>query len=123
MHYVCFHYEFEHDPVDPDEECPAGGCPSKAVHPRPMRRPENVAALLELARSLADRLTSEQQIWGAEFLQAQEWDLALEMFADWLSEGASPVTPDEREVFRDLSSQMGNEERVMQPLGLCPDRV
>ena len=28
MHYVCFHYEFEHDPYDPDEECEAGGCPS-----------------------------------------------------------------------------------------------
>jgi hypothetical protein len=28
MHYVCFHYEFEHDPVDPDRECEAGGCPS-----------------------------------------------------------------------------------------------
>lgn len=28
MHYVCFHYEFEHDPFDPDEECDAGGCPS-----------------------------------------------------------------------------------------------
>jgi hypothetical protein len=28
MHYVCFHYEFEHDPYDPDEECDAGGCPS-----------------------------------------------------------------------------------------------
>lgn len=31
MHYVCFHYEFEHDPVDPDEECGAGGCPSGAL--------------------------------------------------------------------------------------------
>jgi hypothetical protein len=39
MHYVCFHYEFEHDPVDPDEECGAGGCPSRAVRPRPERRP------------------------------------------------------------------------------------
>jgi hypothetical protein len=38
MHYVCFHYEFEHDPADPDEECWAGGCPSAAVRPR---RPEN----------------------------------------------------------------------------------
>lgn len=28
MHYVCFHYEFEHDPSDPDEECHARGCPS-----------------------------------------------------------------------------------------------
>lgn len=39
MHYVCFHYEFEHDPADPDEECGAGGCPSAAVNPRPDRRP------------------------------------------------------------------------------------
>jgi hypothetical protein len=31
MHYVCFHYEFEHDPADPDEECQAGGCPSGAL--------------------------------------------------------------------------------------------
>lgn len=39
MHYVCFHYEYEHDPADPDEECTAGGCPSAAVNPRPDRRP------------------------------------------------------------------------------------
>jgi hypothetical protein len=31
MHYVCFHYEFEHDPQDPDLECSAGGCPSHRV--------------------------------------------------------------------------------------------
>lgn len=39
MHYVCFHYEFEHDRADLDEECGAGGCPSAAVSPRPERRP------------------------------------------------------------------------------------
>ena len=39
MHYVCFHFEFEHDPVDVDEECGAGGCPSRAVNPRSDRRP------------------------------------------------------------------------------------
>ena len=31
MHYVCFHYEFEHDPADVDNECSAGGCPSRRV--------------------------------------------------------------------------------------------
>lgn len=31
MHYVCFHYEFEHDPTDPDTECSGGGCPSRRV--------------------------------------------------------------------------------------------
>jgi hypothetical protein len=28
VHYVCFHYVFEHMGFDPDEECDAGGCPS-----------------------------------------------------------------------------------------------
>lgn len=31
MHYVCFHYEFEHGDVDVDEECGAGGCPSASL--------------------------------------------------------------------------------------------
>ena len=32
MHWVCFHYEFEHDNrgqgIDPDEDCGVPGCPS-----------------------------------------------------------------------------------------------
>ncbi|KOX16069.1 hypothetical protein ADK67_40875 [Saccharothrix sp. NRRL B-16348] len=32
MHYVCFHYEFEHgmggENADPDEDCGVAGCPS-----------------------------------------------------------------------------------------------
>jgi len=35
MHYVCFHYEFEHGGFDPDEECDAGGCPSSRLGVRP----------------------------------------------------------------------------------------
>jgi hypothetical protein len=31
MHYVCFHYEFEHGDLDVDDECDAGGCPSRRV--------------------------------------------------------------------------------------------
>ncbi len=31
MHYVCFHYEFEHGDTDVDAECPAGGCPSASL--------------------------------------------------------------------------------------------
>lgn len=38
-HFVCFHYAYEHDPADPDEECAVGGCPYAAVNPRPDRRP------------------------------------------------------------------------------------
>ena len=31
MHYVCFHYEFEHGDTDVDAECGAGACPSRRV--------------------------------------------------------------------------------------------
>lgn len=35
MHYVCFHYEFEHElgirDGDPDEDCGVPGCPSASV--------------------------------------------------------------------------------------------
>jgi hypothetical protein len=35
MQNVCFHYELEHDPYEPDEVCKSGGCPSAAVKPFP----------------------------------------------------------------------------------------
>ena len=31
MHWVCFHYEFEHDPTDPDEACNDLACPSRQM--------------------------------------------------------------------------------------------
>lgn len=31
MHYACFHYEFEHGDIDVDEDCEAGGCPSRSA--------------------------------------------------------------------------------------------
>ncbi len=55
MHYVCYHYEFEHDSADPDEECSAGGCPSESVYPRPDRRPSNVLVLSEIDEWFAER--------------------------------------------------------------------
>ena len=38
MHYLCFHFEFEHGAYDPDEECTVGGCPSASIGPG--QRPE-----------------------------------------------------------------------------------
>ena len=35
MHYVCFHFEFEHR-GDPDIECEAGGCPAAGVGLSPL---------------------------------------------------------------------------------------
>jgi hypothetical protein len=35
MHYVCFHFEFEHMGFDPDQECDAPGCPSSPFNSPP----------------------------------------------------------------------------------------
>jgi hypothetical protein len=39
MHWVCFHYEFEHEAGapdrDPDQACGDRGCPSRAFDPDP----------------------------------------------------------------------------------------
>lgn len=55
MHYVCFHYEFEHE-GDPDVECGAGGCPARGITlPSPMSRIEGV----DIAHSADDKVLSE----------------------------------------------------------------
>ena len=36
MHYVCFHFEFEHGGFDPDEECDAPDCPSSLFSSPPI---------------------------------------------------------------------------------------
>ena len=36
MHWVCFHYEFEHgDTLDPDTACGDPSCPARAFDPTP----------------------------------------------------------------------------------------
>lgn len=36
MHWICFHYEFEHgDNVDPDEACRNPSCPSRQIDSDP----------------------------------------------------------------------------------------
>src|ERR1700733_10579679 len=35
MHWVCFHFEFEHMGFDPDEECDAPDCPSSPFNSPP----------------------------------------------------------------------------------------
>jgi Protein of unknown function (DUF2510) len=33
MHWVCFHFEFQHDPFDPDEPCAHPQCPARVLRP------------------------------------------------------------------------------------------
>lgn len=49
MHYVCFHYEFEHE-GDPDVECPSGGCPASGLAlPSRLIRTDRATSKLERA--------------------------------------------------------------------------
>ena len=73
MHYVCFHYEFEHDPADPDQECEAGGCPSGAM-----------GGGRDMVAGTARRLSAQastMQGWKNENLPAY-----LEALAAWLDD-------------------------------------
>jgi hypothetical protein len=76
--------------------------------------------LAALGESVGDRLSSEQGLWLREFLDAGEYGIALETVADWLSESLHRVTPRERAEAKTLAMAMGNAERVIAPLALCP---
>jgi hypothetical protein len=53
MHYVCFHYEFEHGEIDPDRECAAGGCPAAPVSPAQRAEGRRDSLVEELIDALA----------------------------------------------------------------------
>jgi len=69
---------------------------------------------------LADRLSSDQARLGDELIDASEFGVALETLADWLSEDRTPIPDGVRRDFERLSVEMGNVERVMRPLDVCP---
>jgi hypothetical protein len=79
MHYVCFHYAFEHGPprLDLDEDCGVAGCPSAAG-----------ARSEELLARAARELAAD---W--ENGQPADWDNVsipdyLTALADWVEEGS-----------------------------------
>ncbi len=82
MHYVCFHYEFEHGEFDVDEECDAGGCPSAPFG-------SGKRAVVETARALAIESASGTP-WSNPTLHEY-----LEALAGWIedSEGHYPRHP------------------------------
>jgi hypothetical protein len=69
---------------------------------------------------LAGRLTLDQARSADELIDASEFGVVLEMLAAWLSENETPIPDGVRRDFERLSVQMGNVERVMRPLDLCP---
>ncbi|MFI5732717.1 hypothetical protein ACIA49_21550 [Kribbella sp. NPDC051587] len=73
MHYVCFHYEFEHGDADVDEECAAAGCPSATLT---SGRDRVIATATELAVEAAS---------GAPWRNSETHEY-LGAFAAWLSD-------------------------------------
>lgn len=73
MHYVCFHYEFEHGDTDVDAECSAGGCPSASLA-------EGRDTVIETARTLAFEAASNAA-WPNATLHEY-----LEAFGAWLAD-------------------------------------
>jgi hypothetical protein len=67
--------------------------------------------LRALGEALSSNLTDEQRRPYAEFLDANELVLALEMLADWLSEDETPILGQDMTEMVDLARAMGNEEQ------------
>lgn len=79
--------------------------------------------LLALVIELGDRLTLDEQNWAHEYVDANELGLALEMIADWLSEGLRPIAAAERDTMLGLVEEMGMGDRVARALDLCPTKL
>ena len=73
MHYVCFHYEFEHLDRDVDEDCGAGGCPSTSLS-------GGRDAVIAMAQELAAEAAS-----GAPWPNAELHEY-LDALAGWLKD-------------------------------------
>jgi len=69
---------------------------------------------------LAERLTLDEARSADELIDGSEFGAALEMLAGRLSENETPIPDGVRRDFERLSVQLGNVERVMQPLDRCP---
>lgn len=61
MHYVCFHYEFEHR-GDPDVECHAGGCPASGTVLASLRWRVAGADLLQAGNTVVPAILALRQL-------------------------------------------------------------
>lgn len=85
MHFVCFHYEFEHrsgvPDNDPDADCGLLNCPSA---PAARHRDQLVAAVTGLAADCAEGVPA---FWANDTLPRY-----LEALAAWLNDNGSDYT-------------------------------
>lgn len=70
MHYVCFHYEFEHA-GDPDVECEAGGCPAAGTTLASLSWRVDGAELAQAGNTVAPAILALRQLG---FEVTMEWE-------------------------------------------------
>jgi hypothetical protein len=88
MHYVCFHFEFEHQ-GDPDIECAAGGCPAAGIRvPARYLRTEGVDLVAATDTVIPAILALEDN----GFTVTQEADLVVARAANIRFAAEDPVT-------------------------------
>jgi hypothetical protein len=69
---------------------------------------------------LGDKISPDQSRAVEKLIDTSEFGAALEMLANWLAEHETPLPEDLRRDFERLATQIGNHDRVMDPLRLCP---
>jgi hypothetical protein len=77
---------------------------------------------LHLDIRLGDRLSTRDQTFISEFIDANELGLALEQMADVPSEEDQPLTTEDRSDMLRLAARMETGDRVPRALPLCPER-
>ena len=88
MHYVCFHFEFEHQ-GDPDIECAAGGCPAAGIRvPARYLRTEGVDLVAAADTVIPAILALEDN----GFTVTQEADLVVATAGNTRFAAQDPVT-------------------------------
>jgi hypothetical protein len=69
---------------------------------------------------LDGKISPDQSRRVDKLIDESGFGVALEMLADWLAEHETPLPEDLCRDFDRLATQMGNHDRVMDPIRLCP---
>jgi hypothetical protein len=85
-----------------------------------LTRSDLTGRLRGLVILLDEKIAPDKVRVADNLIDASEFGLALELLADWLSEGETPLTDELRADFDRLATKLGNRERVMTPLTRCP---
>ncbi len=69
---------------------------------------------------LGEKVTLDQARRADELIDVSEFGSALELLTDWLCENETPISPDLRRDFERLAGVIGDTDRVLHALNMCP---